>query len=98
MVERPMTHYTQDDRQRLIDAVLEDAEGGVFRKASRIIAVQQTEPFTVETDRGPMTGQAGDWLVTNHPEDDAGSDLWTISAERMSGTYVEEPEIVDRPR
>lgn len=58
-----------------------------FRKTSRIIAVQQTVPFIVYTDRGPMQGQAGDWLVTNHPEDDVDSDVWAISEERMRNTY-----------
>jgi hypothetical protein len=37
-----------------------------------------------------MAGKAGDYLVTNHPDDDAGSDLWTISAERMDNTYERE--------
>jgi hypothetical protein len=75
--------YKQGDR----DALLANPSGQAFRKTARIIAIQQEHPFIVYTDRGPMTGQAGDWLVTNHPDDDPGSDLWTISAERMAGTY-----------
>ena len=75
--------YTQADRKELL--AREDAT--VFRKTARIIAVQMTEPFAVRTDRGPMQGSAGDWLATNHPEDDPGSDLWTISNERMQATY-----------
>lgn len=62
------------------------------RKTARIVAVQLFEPFRVETDRGMMAGQPGDWLVTNHPDDDAGSDLWTISSARMRETY----ELVER--
>ena len=38
-----------------------------------------------------MVGHAGDYLVTNHPDDDSGSDLWTISRERLEATY----ELVD---
>jgi len=75
--------YTQDDRSLL----LEDPTATSHRKTARIIAVQQTAPFMVHTDRGPMSGMPGDWLVTNHPDDDKGSDLWTISAERMKATY-----------
>jgi hypothetical protein len=76
--------FTQDDRP----ALLGDPKATVHRKTARILAVQLSEPFIVYTDRGPMTGQPGDYLVTNHPDDDAGSDLWTISAERMANTYV----------
>jgi hypothetical protein len=77
--------FTQADRKEL----LVNPEGKVFRKTARIVAVQMTEAFSVRTDRGPMEGSAGDWLATNHPEDDSGSDLWTISDERMKATYVE---------
>ena len=75
--------FTQDDRA----ALLGDQAATTFRKTARIIAIQLDAPFMVHTDRGPMTGQPGDWLVTNHPIDDSGSDLWTISAERMKNTY-----------
>jgi hypothetical protein len=75
--------YTQADR----DDLLRRTDTRTFRKTARIIAVQMTESFIVRTDRGPMEGSAGDWLVTNHPDDDAGSDLWTISNERMQATY-----------
>ena len=79
--------YTQDDR----DALLRDTNATTHRKTARILAVQQDAPFMVHTDRGPMSGMPGDYLVTNHPDDDAGSDLWTISAERMANTYVAAP-------
>lgn len=59
----------------------------VARKSARILAKRMDYPFVVETDRGPMRAEAGDWLVTNHPEDDAGSDLWSISDERFRSTY-----------
>ena len=76
-------HFSQAARQDLIvDPVAE-----AFKKKSRILAIMISEPFTVETDRGIMTGEAGDYLVTNHPDDDPGSDLWSISAERMNSTY-----------
>lgn len=79
--------YTQADRDRIIDDVLHHGFGGIFRKHSRIVAVQENEPFEVETDRGVMRGAAGDWIVTNHPEDDDGSDVWSISNDRMESTY-----------
>jgi hypothetical protein len=78
--------YTQADRPEL----LRNEGAQTFRKMARIVAIQMTEPFQVRTDRGPMIGAAGDWLVTNHPDDDPGSDMWTISAERMASTYVAE--------
>ena len=81
-----MREIKQADRVSLLENVHQ-----TFRKKARIIAFQMTEPFTVETDRGVMVGQSGDWLVTNDPRDDPGSDLWTISAERMANTY----EMVD---
>jgi hypothetical protein len=64
-----------------------------YRKKARILALEMESPFVVETDRGPMTGQPGDYLVTNHPDDDPGSDLWSISAARMASTYepLEDP-------
>jgi hypothetical protein len=75
--------FKQGDRDALIASPLAQT----FRKTARIIAVRQDKPFLVYTDRGPMTGAAGDWLVTNHPDDDSGSDLWTVSDERMHATY-----------
>lgn len=91
-------HYTQADREELIARAIgveqdnhlgreRTTKAGTFRKTARIVAVQMDAPFTVETDRGPMTAVAGDWLVTNHPDDDSGSDVWSISDERMSATY-----------
>jgi hypothetical protein len=75
--------WTQADRPLLLAS--DDIRA--FRKTARIVAIQMTEHFSVRTDRGPMEGSAGDWLVTNHPDDDPGSDLWTISDERMKATY-----------
>ncbi len=95
-------HFTQDDREEMVRRVLDgtilppDARPfrelvqhtwGVFRKRSRIVAFQLGTSGTVETDRGPMTFVPLDWLVTNHPDDDPGSDLWTISEGRMAKTY-----------
>jgi hypothetical protein len=82
---RPVEQHIYRQSER--DALLQDTDARTFRKTARILAVQQTLPFIVYTDRGPMQGAAGDWLVTNHPDDDPGSDLWTISAERMASTY-----------
>jgi hypothetical protein len=83
----PHAQYTQDDRQGIIDAVLHHGFGGILRKHARIVALQENQPFTVETDRGTMRGEAGDWIVTNHPDDDSSSDVWSISDERMQATY-----------
>lgn len=81
--------FTQADRQDVIDRAMDGVRRplGVFRKKARIVGVQAGADFTVETDRGVMEGKAGDWLVTNHPDDDPGSDLWSISDERMKATY-----------
>ncbi len=76
-----MLRITQADRMDLTRF------GIAFRKKARVLAIRMDTPFVVETDRGPMKGAAGDWLVTNHPDDDPGSDLWSISAERMAATY-----------
>jgi hypothetical protein len=76
--------FRQADR-----AVLLRAPGAIeWRKTARIIAIQLHVPFSVYTDRGKIAGEAGDWLVTNHPDDDPGSDLWSISDERMRSTYA----------
>lgn len=75
--------FTQADRERILTAL----HAADYRKTSRIVAIEMAVPFIVETDRGPMTGEPGDFLVTNHPDDDPSSDLWTISAERMAATY-----------
>lgn len=80
------THFPQDTR---VESVLEHPGARPFRKRARILAVQINYPFTVETDRGLMTGEPGDWLVTNHPDDDPHSDLWSISDARMKATYEE---------
>lgn len=86
MKERAGTlYFTDEDRPLVLDTLRRQN----FRKTARIAAVKMFSPFVVKTDRGPMRGVAGDWLVTNHPDDDPGSDLWTISDERMRATYEE---------
>lgn len=77
----------QSDRRAILRGDL--GQLTTHRKKARIVAVRMTRPFTVETDRGVMAGVPGDYVVTNHPDDDPGSDLWTISAERMAATYEE---------
>lgn len=66
------------------------ADGKVMRKQARVVALRINEPFVVHTEHGSMTGEAGDWLVTNHPRDDESSDVWVVSAERMKASYVDE--------
>jgi hypothetical protein len=70
-------------------AALVDGRAVTRRKKARIIAVQLDFPFAVETGQGIMDGEPGDWLVTNHPDDDPGSDIWPVSRERMAATYEE---------
>jgi hypothetical protein len=78
---QPM-HITQRDRDELIGLATITA-----RKRSRIVGIVAPGPFLVETDRGQMAGVAGDLIVTNHPDDDATSDVWSISRERYDATY-----------
>lgn len=61
--------------------------GDVYEKSARIVAVQMSGRFHVETDHGVMTGDAGDWLATNHPDDDSSSDVWPIGAARFAASY-----------
>lgn len=82
---QPVARLTQRHR----NVVLNHPGARTFRKTARIVAIQSAIPFTVETDRGVMQGKAGDWVVTNHPEDDEASDVWSISDERMRATYEE---------
>jgi len=83
----PIVTYTQEYHDELVRRAQDTPGDGAFLKVARILAVQITVPFIVQTDRGPMKGEPGDWLVTNHPEDDSGSDIWCISDERMRATY-----------
>jgi hypothetical protein len=76
------------------NALVAHGEAATFRKKARILAVRMTAPFVVTTEHGDMAGVAGDWLATNHPDDDPGSDVWPISAERMAVTY--EPDDLER--
>jgi hypothetical protein len=78
------TVVLQKDRDAML---LNTPHRGEFRKTARIIAVKMDEAFLVYTEHGPIAGQKGDWLATNHPDDDPGSDIWPISAERMRNTY-----------
>jgi len=82
----PIIHFTQGHRATLLG----NMGALTFRKMARIVAVQIKLPFTVATDRGVMVGEAGDWLATNCPDDDPGSDLWSISAARMAATYEQD--------
>lgn len=77
-------HYAQSDIERIFGG-----RGRAYRKRARIIAFKAESDFTIETDRGRMTGVAGDWIARNHPEDDPNSDMWSISDERMENTYEE---------
>lgn len=80
-------HFNQASRDPLVDGDLGHAI--VIHKKARAVAVRIGEPFDVETSQGTMKGNAGDWLVTNHPDDDPGSDVWVVSRERMDATYVQ---------
>lgn len=90
---RGVEEITQRERRAFLRIALmpleadESPERGIYRKRARIVAMRLPYRFRVETDRGWMDGAAGDWLVTNHPDDDPGSDLWSISDARMRATY-----------
>lgn len=73
-------------------SILDNGAARTFRKTARVIAVQQDKPFLVYTEHGPIAGEAGDWLATNHPDDDPTSDIWPISDERMLATYEDYTE------
>lgn len=76
------------DRDTIVEgAAYDDDNSGVFRKSARLCAIRIAHPFDVETSQGVVHGDAGDWLATNHPDDDPGSDVWVVSAERMAATY-----------
>lgn len=87
------------DRTMIFEAAIAAPPGnvssGVFRKRARLCAIRMGVPFEVETDQGIVSGEVGDWLATNHPDDDPGSDVWVVSAERMAATY-EPNELEDR--
>lgn len=92
----PPVRYGQAFRPRLVEMVLAEGKGEVARKTARILAISIPEDFIVETDRGDMEGKPGDWLVTNHPDDDPGADVWSISDERFQATYELVPVEPDR--
>lgn len=84
--------YGPDDRADLVATVAAPAEdggprSGVFVKRARIVALQMDRPFKVSTDHGAIGGIAGDWLATNHPDDDPTSDVWPIGAARFEASY-----------
>ena len=90
----PLRYRTPSERARFTRAMgretLESLRGQLgftFRKRARLIALRMEAPFEVETDQGLISGKAGDWLAMNHPDDDPGSDVWVVSAERMAATY-----------
>lgn len=78
-------HFTKNDKVELVSG--EFGTPITVRKRARTIAVKQHEAFTVDTDQGTIGGKAGDYLVTNHPDDDPTSDVWPVSEERFRATY-----------
>ena len=86
-VDADGTNHYKPDYRGVLEIGLAEGTVVVARKRSRIIAVQQKRPFTVETDHGTMRGEAGDYLVTNHPDDDDSSDIWPLSRERFEASY-----------
>lgn len=65
----------------------------LYQKASLVFAEKQAGPFTVVDARtGVHTqGQAGDYLVRNHPETRIGNkvDEWIVPAATFEATYEE---------
>lgn len=82
--------YTSADHDELVESALgPEPEAIVARKTARVIARKISTPFVVDTDHGQLVANVGDYLVTNHPEDDPSSDVWPVSAERFAASYVE---------
>lgn len=77
--------FTSADR----DNLLVSPDAITARKTARVVALRIPSPFLVDTDHGQMLANAGDYLVTNHPDDDPSSDVWPISAERFNRSYRE---------
>lgn len=78
--------FRQRDRNAKL---IESPESSVYRKRARVIARRIERPFAVETAHGILHAESGDWLATNHDDDDPSSDIWPISDERMRATYEE---------
>jgi hypothetical protein len=57
------------------------------KKRARTIVVKMDQAFSVQTEHGTIAGERGDYLATNHPDDDPTSDVWPVSAERFNATY-----------
>lgn len=82
-----MYRYTREAGRAMLVGAVGRIGVATYRKTARIIATEIPHQFEVETDQGVIRGDAGDFLATNHPDDDPGSDVWPISAERMAATY-----------
>lgn len=78
--------FTSLDRA---SALTDHPDSRVVQKRSRTVVRQINVPFKVGTEHGFMSGEAGDYLATNHPDDDPSSDVWPISAARFAATYEE---------
>lgn len=78
-----VVHYTADDRADL----LTHPTGFIAHKTARVVAIKLGHAFTVDTAHGQMVASPGDYLVTNHPDDDPSSDVWPVEAERFERTY-----------
>lgn len=77
--------FTRNVREQL----LSHPRAKVARKRSRTVVVKIDSPFTVDTEHGNVIANAGDYLATNHPDDDPSSDVWPVSAERFNRSYKE---------
>lgn len=84
-------HYFQGFAEVLRIAA-EEGTAVVARKTARIIARPVPVAFTVETDHGTVSAEAGDYIVTNHPADDASSsEVWPVSKARFEASYEPVP-------
>lgn len=65
-------------------AILEVSNPYPYVKTARVWATQLDGPIDVQTDQGPIHGEAGDYLVAN---DDPTSDVWVVAQARFEATY-----------
>lgn len=68
-------------------SLVEHPDARFVRKKARTVVRQIDSDFVVHTSQGIVFGRAGDWLATNHPDDDPSSDVWPISNERFVQSY-----------
>ncbi len=60
-----------------------------FRKTTLVSGEQATEDGIMDTERGPMTYTAGDWLLSTMD----GSQRWPVTQEYLDANYEEYDQV-----